>query len=139
MVFILIEYDKNPKWYKNVLLTFGNHSRDSIQIVVGETKEEGYVILPCAIKLMEDEKWEVEVNELDLGFCLIHVLYIILPCGFTELLGVYKVEQEENKSNKMTIMGAKHVIAFLKIFTYYEQDMVKSIIFLYYYNNVYKG
>jgi hypothetical protein len=88
---------------------------------------------------MEDEKWEVEVNELDLGFCLIHVLYIILPCGFTELLGVYKVEQEENKSNKMTIMGAKHVIAFLKIFTYYEQDMVKSIIFLYYYNNVYKG
>jgi hypothetical protein len=56
VVFILIEYDKNPKWYKNVLLTFGNHSRDSIQIVVGETKEEGYVILPCAIKLMEDEK-----------------------------------------------------------------------------------
>ncbi len=97
MVFILIEYDKNPKWYKNVLLTFGNHARDSIQIVVGKTKEEGYVILPCTIKLMEDEKRKVEVNELDLGFCLIQVLYIILPCGFIELLGVYKVEQEENK------------------------------------------
>jgi hypothetical protein len=56
VAFILIEYDKNPKWYKNVLLTFGNRVGDSIQIVVGETKEEGYVILPCAIKLMEDEK-----------------------------------------------------------------------------------
>ncbi len=36
-------------------------------------------------------------------------------------------------------MGVEHVIAFLKIFTYYEQNMVKSIIFLYYYNNVYQG
>jgi hypothetical protein len=26
------------------------------QIVVGEIEEEGYVIRPCAIKLMEDEK-----------------------------------------------------------------------------------
>jgi hypothetical protein len=95
VVFILIEYDKNLKWYKNVLLTFGNHAGDSIQIVVGETKEEGYVILTCAIKLMEDEKGKVEINELDLGFCLIHVLYIILPCGFTKLLGVYKVGQEK--------------------------------------------
>jgi hypothetical protein len=65
VVFILIEYDKNPKWYKNVLLTFGNHAGDSIQIVVGETKEEGYVILPCAIKLMEDgikKSWSKRVR-----------------------------------------------------------------------------
>jgi hypothetical protein len=41
---------------KNVLLTFGNYTKDSNQVVVGETKEKGYVILPCAIKLMEDEK-----------------------------------------------------------------------------------
>jgi hypothetical protein len=54
VVFILIEYDKNPKWYKNVSLTFGDHARYSIQIVVGEIKEEGYVTLPCVIKLMED-------------------------------------------------------------------------------------
>jgi hypothetical protein len=46
---------------------------------------------------MEDENRKVEINELDLGICLIHVLYIILPCGFTKLLGVYKVGQEENK------------------------------------------
>jgi hypothetical protein len=49
------------------LLTFGNHVGDSIQIVVVETKEEGYVILLCAIKLMEDEKGKVEVDELGLG------------------------------------------------------------------------
>jgi hypothetical protein len=101
------------------LLTFGNHIRDSIQIVVGKTKEEGYVILPCVIKLMENEEGKVEV-ELDLGFCLIHLLYIILPCGFTKLLGVYRVGKEENISNKMTVMGAEHVITFLNLFTYYE-------------------
>ncbi len=97
MVFILIKYDKNPEWYKNVLLTFSDHVGDSIQIVVGETEQEGYVIILCVIKLMEDEKAKVEVDELDLGLCLIHVLYIILPCGFTELLGVYKVGQKENR------------------------------------------
>jgi hypothetical protein len=46
---------------------------------------------------MEDEEGQVEVDELDLGFCLIHVLYIILPCGFTKLLGVYRTGKEENR------------------------------------------
>jgi hypothetical protein len=32
---------------------------------------------------MEDEEGKVEVYELDLGLCLIHVFYIILSCGFT--------------------------------------------------------
>ncbi len=32
---------QNLEWYKNVLLTFDNHVGDSIQIVVGEIKEEG--------------------------------------------------------------------------------------------------
>jgi hypothetical protein len=136
VVFILIKYEKNPKWYKYVLLTFGDHAGDSIQIVVGEIEKEGYVILPCVIKLMEDEKEKVEVDELDLGLCIIHVLYIILPCGFTKLLGVYKLGQEENRSNKMTIMGVEHVNAFPNLFTYYEQNMVKSIILFDYYKNV---
>jgi hypothetical protein len=56
------------------LLTFGNHVGESIQFVVGETEEEGYVILPYAIKLMEDEKGKVEVDELDLGFCLLYFI-----------------------------------------------------------------
>jgi hypothetical protein len=46
---------------------------------------------------MEDEKRKVEVDELDLGFYLIHILFIILPFGFTKLLGVYKVGKKENK------------------------------------------
>jgi len=70
---------------------------------------------------------------------LIHVLYIILPCGFTKLLEVYKVNKEENKTNKMIVMGAEHVITFPNLFTYYEQDMAKSIILFDYYNNVYQG
>jgi hypothetical protein len=49
---------------------------------------------------MEDEEGKVELDELYLGFYLIHVLYIILPCGFIELLGVYKVGKEENKQLK---------------------------------------
>jgi hypothetical protein len=73
---------------------------ESIEFVVGDTKEEGYVNLPCVIKLMEDEEGKIEVNKLNLGFCLIHVLYIILPCGFIKLLGVYRVGKEENKANK---------------------------------------
>jgi hypothetical protein len=70
------------------LLTFSNHVGESIQFVVGEIEKKGYVILPCAIKLMEDEKGKVEVDELCLGFYLIHVRYIILPCGFTKLLSI---------------------------------------------------
>jgi hypothetical protein len=85
------------------LLTFGNHDGESIQFVVGKTEEEGYVILPYVIKLMEDEEGKVEVDELDLGSCLIHVFYIILPCGFTKLLGVYKMGKKENRSNKMLL------------------------------------
>jgi hypothetical protein len=88
---------------------------------------------------MEYEIGKVEVDELDLGLCLIHVLYIILCCGFIELLGVYKVGQEENRSNKMTIMGVEHVTTFPNLFTYYEQNMTKSILFFDYYNNVYQG
>jgi hypothetical protein len=40
---------------------------------------------------MEDEEGKVEINELYLGLCIIHVLYIILPCEYIELLEVYKV------------------------------------------------
>jgi hypothetical protein len=36
-------------------------------------------------------------------------------------------------------MGFEHVIVFLNLFTYYEQDMAKSIIFFNYSNNVYQG
>ncbi len=112
------------------MLIFGDHIGESIQIDVGETKEKGYVILPCAIKLMEDEEGKVEVHELNMQFYLIHALYITLPCGFTKLLGAYKVGKLKNRSNKMIVMGVEHVIIFHNLFIYYEQDMAKSIISL---------
>jgi hypothetical protein len=30
---------------------------------------------------MEIEEGKVEINEIDLGFCLTHVFYMVLPCG----------------------------------------------------------
>jgi hypothetical protein len=54
------------------------------------------------------------------------------------LLGVYRVSKEENRTNKMIVMGAEHVITFPNLFTYYEQNMAKSINFFDYYNNVYQ-
>jgi hypothetical protein len=78
------------------------------------------VNLPYAIKLMENEEGKVEVEKIDFRFWLIHVVYIIIPCAFIEFLGVYKVEKEENKTNKMTVMGVEHVIDFLNFFTNYE-------------------
>jgi hypothetical protein len=39
----------------------------------------------------------------------------------------------------MIVMGVEQVIAFPNLFTYYEQDMAKFIIFFDYYNNVYQG
>ncbi len=62
-------------------------------MLLEKIEEKGYVNLLYAIKLMENEEGKVEVDKLDLGFYLIHVLYIILPCGFTKLLGVYKVSK----------------------------------------------
>jgi len=122
------------------LLIFGDHIGESIQIYVGETKEKGYVILPCAIKLMEDEEGKVEVHELNMWFYLIHALYITLPCGFIKNCWEYiKLEKKKNRSNKMIVMGVEHVIIFHNLFAYYEQDMAKSIIFFDYYNNVYQG
>ncbi len=65
------------------MLTFGNHIRESIQFVIRETEKEGYVILPCAIKLIEDEEGKVEVDELYLGFYLIPcILYNFTLCVY---------------------------------------------------------
>jgi hypothetical protein len=103
-----------------------------------KTEKKGYVVLFYEIKLMENEEGKVEVDKLDLGVCLIHVLYIILPCGFTKLLGVYKVDKEKNRINKLIVMNFEHAITFPIFFIYYEQDMAKSIVFFDYYN-IYQG
>jgi hypothetical protein len=39
----------------------------------------------------------------------------------------------------MIVMGVEHVIVFPNLFTFYEQNIAKSIIFYDYYDNVYQG
>ncbi len=80
----------------------------------------------------------MEIDEIDLGFCLIHVLYRVLPCGYTYLMGAHRIERKHSKMNEMIVLGAKQVLVFPNLFTYYEQDMAKSVILLDYYNNVYE-
>jgi hypothetical protein len=42
---------------------------------------------------MEIEERNVEIDEIDLGFCLMHVFYVTLPCGYKNLIGVYRIER----------------------------------------------
>jgi hypothetical protein len=77
--------------------------------------------------------------EIEERILLIHVLYMVLPCGYTNLMGVYRFEKKHNGVNNMTVLKAKKLLAFPNLFIYYEQDMAKSVIFLDYYNNVYEG
>jgi len=72
---------------------------------------------------MEIKERKMEIDEIDLGFCLIHVIYMVLPCGYIDLMGVYRIERKHSGLNKMTVLGAKQVLKFLNLFTYYEQDM----------------
>jgi hypothetical protein len=50
------------------------------------------------------EETRVEVNEVDLGFCLFHVFYIIYPCGFNDQLRVYILDKKSGKINKMFML-----------------------------------
>jgi hypothetical protein len=59
---------------------------------------------------MEIEERKVEIDEIDLGFYLIHVLYMVLPCGYLD--GVYRNESTHSGVNKMFILGAKQVLTF---------------------------
>jgi hypothetical protein len=42
---------------------------------------------------MEIEEGKVEIEEINLGFCLIHVLYMVLPYGYTNLMGAYRMKE----------------------------------------------
>jgi hypothetical protein len=45
---------------------------------------------------MEIEERKVEIDEIDLGFYLIHVLYMVLPCGYIDLMGFYRIESKHS-------------------------------------------
>jgi hypothetical protein len=87
---------------------------------------------------MEIEERKVEINEIDMGFCLIHVLYMVLPCGYTYLMGAHRIERKYSGVNKVIILGAKQVLAFSNLFVYYEQYIAKSVIFFHYYNDMHE-
>jgi hypothetical protein len=89
------------------------------QFVVGEIRGSNMQFLQIhvksfhiTIKLMEIEEGKVEIDEIDLGFCLIHVLYRVLPRGYTYLMGVYRIEKKHSRMNKMIIFKAKQVFFF---------------------------
>jgi hypothetical protein len=85
-------------------------------------------IFPFKIGIIEMEEGKlVEVDELGLGICLIHVFYVVLPCRFTNMLGVYIIELKGSIMNKMTIMNVEQVVAYSGLFTYYEQNMVNNL------------
>jgi hypothetical protein len=52
-------------------------------------------------------------DEIDLGFLLIHVLYMVLPCGYIDLMGAYRIERKHNGVNKMIVWGPnKHYLIY---------------------------
>lgn len=67
-------------------------------------------------RIRMEKELRVEVDEVDLGFCLFHVFYIICPCEFIDQLRMYKSRKSNGKINKMYVLGVKHVI--IKIFSY---------------------
>jgi hypothetical protein len=85
------------------------------------------------------EQGKVEVDEMNLGFCLIHVFIMFMPCGFLDVLGIYRLLKKDNQITNMAKLGAKYVVVYPNLCIQYEQDMAKSIIFLDYYHNVYEG
>jgi len=60
----------------------------------------------------------VEIDEIDLGFCFIHVLYRVLSYGYTHLMGAYRIGRKHSRVNKMTILRVKQVLIFPNLFTY---------------------
>jgi hypothetical protein len=130
---------------KIISLTFGDHARDNsihcwknwrVQEVISSNSCRYFYI---TINLLEIEEGKVEIDEIDLGFCFIHVLYRVLSYGYTNLMGDYRIGRKHSRVNKMTILRVKQVLVFSNLFTYYEQDMAKSMIFLDYYNIMYEG
>jgi hypothetical protein len=67
----------------------------------------------------------VEVYEVDLEFCYLHILIVVFPCGFKKIYGIYKLRKEGVTHFKMIIEKEKYIIMCSNFFTYYEQDMEK--------------
>ncbi len=85
-------------------------------------------IFPFNTGIIEIEEGKlVELDELGLGFCLIHVFYGVLPCEFTNMLGVYIIELKGSIMNKMTITNVEQAVAYSNLFAYYEQNIINNL------------
>ncbi len=58
-------------------------------------------------KLLEREEERIEVDEIDLIFCLLHILFKVSPCGYVEVMGAYRVKKKDEKIQKMIALGAE--------------------------------
>ncbi len=56
---------------------------------------------------MEREEERIEVDEIDLIFCLLHILFKVSPCGYVEVMGAYRVKKKDEKIQKMIALGAE--------------------------------
>ncbi len=65
---------------------------------------------------MEIEEGKVEIDEIDLEFCLIHVLYGVYLVN-TNLMNAYRIENIIEWTR--WVLGAKQVLVFPNLFTYY--------------------
>jgi hypothetical protein len=81
----------------------------------------------------------VEVYEVDLEVCYLHILIVVFPCGFIDFYGIYRLRKEGVNHFKMIIEKAEYIIMYFNFFTYYEQAMEKSKLVVNYYNNVHRG
>jgi hypothetical protein len=43
---------------------------------------------------MESEEGKVEEIELDFGFCLLYILFVVLSCGLSNMLGAYRPKKK---------------------------------------------
>jgi hypothetical protein len=87
------------------------------------------------------EETFVEVYEVDLQFCYVHVLIVVLPCRFKDLYGIYRISKkgvtrfkiivekesaggipqqsflnlEDNNNVNDLIQTSKHSLAYMKL------------------------
>ncbi len=80
---------------------------------------------------------KVEIEEIDFGFCLIHVFYMVLFCGYIDLMGAYRIKRKIVELIRWLFWGQNKYLP--NLFTYYEQDLPKLVLLMDYYNNVYQG
>jgi hypothetical protein len=49
------------------------------------------------------EETFIEVYEVDLDFCYLHILIVVFPCGFKDFYRIYRLKKKGVSRLKMTI------------------------------------